>query len=273
MRFEDFALAHGLIIKSLVMHRWVRVQTVDKPHHMNGSYKYDGDVAFLQNWAIHEKPVRWAPESTYKRDLAKDKQRAVQAAKERQRAQKEAANRAAWILKQCAKQNHTYLDKKGFPEEKGWVWNELLIVPMRIAGNLVGCQLIDKTGQKKFLSGQVTKNAIATFDNKGVDIITEGYATALSVRRALKAMNTRYRIHVTFSAGNLVEVAREFPECFVVADNDTTGIKVAKQTQRPYWVSDAAGFDFNDYEVQVGAVEAGQSLLNVMSRASEDAAA
>ena len=272
MTFEAFALAHGLIIKSLVMHRWVRVKTTDKPHHFNGSYKYDGDVAFLQNWAIHEKPIRWAPESTYKRDIAKDRERAAQALQERQRAQKEAANRAAWILKQCSKQSHPYLDKKGFSDEKGWVWNDLLVIPMRILGRLVGCQLIDKTGNKKFLSGQVTKNAIATFDNKGVDIITEGYATALSVRRALKAVKTRYRIHVTFSAGNLVEVAREFPACFVVADNDATGIKVAMQTKRPYWASDVAGFDFNDYEIQVGAQAAGEELLHALSRTGKDAA-
>jgi putative DNA primase/helicase len=273
MNFEAFALAHGLIIKQLVMNKWVRVQTTDKPHHLNGSYKFQGDVAFIQNWAIHEKPITWHPETPYKRDPEKDRAKAVQADKERQRAQKQAANKAAWILKQCAKQNHPYLVKKGFPDELGWVWNGLLVIPMRISGNLIGCQLIDKDGTKKFLSGQITKGATAVFENKGADIVTEGYATALSIRRALKAMRTRYRIHVTFSAGNLVEVARGIPSCVVVADNDTTGIKVAKESKRPYWASDVSGFDFNDHEIKFGTQESGKSLLDLMSRTSKDAAA
>ena len=273
MNFESFALAHGLIIKNLIMHKWVRVKTTDHPHKLNGSYKFDGNVAFLQNWAIHEKPILWRPETPYKRDLEKERAKADQALKERQKAQKQAANKAAWILKQCVKINHPYLAKKGFPDEKGWVWNDLLIIPMRIMGNLVGCQLIDKSGNKKFLSGQITKGATATFENKGVDIVTEGYATALSVRRALKAMRVRYRIHVTFSAGNLLEVAREFPDCVVVADNDSTGIKVAKQTQRPFWVSDVEGFDFNDHEIKFGTEAAGRSLLDTFCWAGKDASA
>ena len=270
MNFESFAQAHGLIIKTLIMHKWVRVKTVDHPHKLNGSYKFDGDVAFIQNWAIHEKPIMWRPETPYKRDLEKERVRATQAVKDRQTAQKRAANKAAWIINQCSKINHPYLAKKGFVEDRGWVWKDLLVIPMRIAGNLVGCQLIDKTGNKKFLFGQVTKGATAIFENKGVNIVTEGYATALSVRRALKAMRVRYRIHVTFSAGNLLEVAREFPDCVVVADNDSTGIKVAQQTQRPYWVSDVEGFDFNDHEVRFGAEVAGRSLLNTFGWSSEN---
>jgi putative DNA primase/helicase len=177
------------------------------------------------------------------------------------------------MLHNSAKSFHPYLAKKGFADEKGWVWNELLVIPMRIAGNLVGCQLIDKSGNKKFLSGQITKGATATFENKGADIVTEGYATALSVRRALKAMRVRYRIHVTFSAGNLLEIAREFPDCVVVADNDSTGIKVAKQTQRPYWISDVEGFDFNDHELKFGAEVAGRSLLKTFGWSSENTGA
>jgi putative DNA primase/helicase len=273
MNFESFALAHGLIIKRLIENKWVRVQTTDKPHHLNGSYKFQGDVAFIQNWAIHEKPITWRSETPFKRDPEKDRAKAVQADKERQKAQKQAASRAAWILNQCAKENHPYLAKKGFADESGWVWNGLLVIPMRISGNLVGCQLIDKDGTKKFLSGQITKGATAVFENKGVDIVTEGYATALSIRRALKAMRTRYRIHVAFSAGNLLEVARGIPSCLVVADNDTTGIKVAIQSKRPYWASDVVGFDFNDHEIKFGTQVAGKSLLNLLSRTCKYAAA
>lgn len=271
MTFESFAQAHGLIIKTLITDKWVRCPTVDHPHKMNGSYKFSGNVAFIQNWAIHEEPIMWRSETPYKRDLEKERAKAVQATKARQIAQKKAADKAAWILNNCSKQNHPYLAKKGFGEEKGWVWNNLLIIPMRINGNLIGCQMIDETGNKKFLSGQITKGAVATFDNKGMDIITEGYATALSVRRALKAMRVRYRIHVTFSAGNLPEIARIFPECFVVGDRDATGIKVAKQANRPVWFSDVEGEDFNDTELRFGSLAAGQSLLDSFVRAGKDA--
>lgn len=266
MNFESFAQAHGLIIRSIVMNKWVRVPTVDHPHKLNGAYKYDGDVAFLQNWAIHESPVRWVPETPYKRDIAKDRAKSVQASKDRLQAQQAAAKKAAFMLHNSAKSFHPYLAKKGFPQEKGWVWNDLLIIPMRIKGNLVGAQLIQPDGTKKFLSGQVTKGAYATFDNKGIDIVTEGYATALSVRRVLKAAHIRYRIHVTFSAGNLPEITKEFPQCVVVADNDATGIKVAQKTGRPYWVSGVEGEDFNDAEVR----GAGMDLLNLIRRSSKD---
>jgi hypothetical protein len=125
MNFESFAQAHGLIIQSIVMNKWVRVPTVDHPHKLNGSYKYDGDVAFLQNWAIHESPVRWVPETPYKRDIAKDRAKSIQSSKDRLQAQQAAAKKAAFILNNSAKAFHPYLAKKGFPQEKGWVWNEL----------------------------------------------------------------------------------------------------------------------------------------------------
>ncbi len=266
MNFESFAQAHGLIIRSIVMNKWVRVPTVDHPHKLNGSYKYDGDVAFLQNWAIHESPVRWVPETPYKRDIVKDRAKSAQAAKERLQAQQNAAKKAAFILNNSAKAFHPYLAKKGFPQEKGWVWNDLLIIPMRVNGSLVGAQLIQPDGTKKFLAGQITKSACATFDNKGIDIVTEGYATALSVRRLLKAAHIRYRIHVTFSAGNLPEIAKEFPQCVVVADNDATGIKSAQKTGRPYWVSGVEGEDFNDAELR----GAGLDLLDLIRDSSKN---
>jgi len=271
MNFEAFAQAHGLIIKRLISDKWVRCATVDHPHKLNGSYKFSGDVAFLQNWAIHEKPVMWKTDTPYKRDLNKEMAQAQQANKERLEAHRRAANKAAFILKSCSKESHTYLVKKGFAEEKGWVWNNLLIVPMRtIEGNLVGCQMIDKDGTKKFLKGQMTKGVMATFDNKGAHIVTEGYATALSVRRALKAVQTRYTIHVTFSAANLVTVAGMFPDCVVVGDRDITGIKVAQQTGRPAWFSEVDGEDFNDAELRMGAQSAGESLLKTLMGASKD---
>lgn len=271
MRFEDFAQSHGLIVKDLIVGKWVRCPTTDHPNKLNGSYIFEGTKGAIQNWAVHEKPVSWFSDSRVWISDTEYKLKAKKAEEDRLKKQRQAASKAAWILKSCKKEKHPYLKKKGFEDELGWVWNGLLVVPMRINGNLVGCQLIDDTGTKKFLSGQATKGARATFDNKGIDIVTEGYATALSVRRALKAVRVRYRIHVTFSAGNIPEVSKDFPECVIVGDRDATGIKVVEKAKRPAWFSDVEGEDFNDTELRIGSLAAGQSLLDTLMRAGKDA--
>ena len=139
---------------------------------------------------------------------------------------------------------------------------------MRIGQRLVGCQLINDKGVKKFLYGQTTKGASLTINAKGLPIFCEGYATALSIRRALKAVRTRYKIVVCFSAGNLKQIASCEADCFIVADHDKsgTGQRVAKETGRPHWLSQLEGEDFNDYELRVGAEAAGKSLVNEMLR-------
>ena len=260
MDFYRFAEQHGLIIKDLVMDRWVRVPTTDKPHKKNGSYIYNGSNGAVQNWAIHVNPVVWRGDGKHDPQLVYRVQKAQQdtAAK-----QEKAAKKAAWILNTTTKETHPYLAKKGFAEEKGYVFKGSLVVPMRVDGNLVGCQLIDQEGNKKFLYGQRTKGATATFDNKGRNILCEGYATALSIRRFLKTQKKRYTIHVCFSAGNLVEIAKKYPDCIIVADNDPTGIHMAKKTGRPYWVSPNPGEDFNDYELRVNP-NSNDSLLKLI---------
>ena len=259
MSFQQFAEQYGLIIDSLVHDRWTRVSTKDKPNKKNGSYIYDGNSGAVQNWAIHEKPVsfkgKYDPLHIIRKpkiviDVSGNQTRAI--------------NKAAFILGSALKKPHPYLVKKGLPEEKGWVWNDLLVIPMRIDGDLVGCQLIDAEGNKKFLSGQKTKKASAIFDNKGQVILCEGYATALSIRRALKAIKTRYKIVVCFSAGNLSEMAKTYPDSVLVADHDQIGIRVSKQISRPYWISPNQGEDFNDYELRVGSEIAGKALSNLI---------
>jgi putative DNA primase/helicase len=110
------------------------------------------------------------------------------------------------------------------------------------------------------LFGQRTKGASLTIDNKGRDILCEGFATALSVRRALRELKERYTIHVCFSAGNMLEVAKGKVNPLVIADNDPVGLRVAKKIGE-YWASTREGFDFNDHELHYGTEAAAQSLL------------
>lgn len=262
MSFEAFAAQHGLIIKSLVTDRWVRVPTTDHPRKRNGAYIFQGDTGAVQNWAVHTKPIPWRGEG-YMFDAEETRRKQQKHLNDQKEKQAAAAKRAAWIMHQCKKETHDYLAKKGFPDEKAWVWNGLMVVPMRIDNSIVGCQLISEDGTKKFLSGQRTKGASSVFDNKGTEILCEGYATALSIRRALKAVRMRYKLIVCFSAANILEIAKSRPEALLVADTDDVGLSVAKKTGLPFWQSDVIGEDFNDAEIRVGAKDAGEWLLSV----------
>lgn len=269
MRFEEFARSLGLIINSVEMGKWVATPTEDHPRKRNGRYKYMGDHGWVQNWATMSSPAIWKGQSL---SLTPDQIRKAKftADRERKEAAEKAAAKAGWILHQCRQAFHPYLTNKGFPEEEGNVWMTddalLLVIPMRVDGRLVGCQLVDDKGEKKFLSGQITKGATFTMDAKGVPIFVEGYATALSVRSAMKAVKVRYSIHVCFSASNMEFIARKIPGGLIIADNDAsrTGEKTAKKTGKPYWISPAVGEDFNDYHARVGLFRASQSLKQAL---------
>jgi phage/plasmid primase-like uncharacterized protein len=142
----------------------------------------------------------------------------------------------------------------------------VLLIPMRVGGNLVGLQQIDEDGGKKFLYGQRTNNAVFTFDNKGMNVLCEGYATALSVRLAFKQMKQRYTLHVCFSAGNMAKVAAGLEPGLLIADNDAsgTGQRVAEESGWKYWLSDRVGEDANDYHQRVGLFRFTQSLTRSM---------
>ena len=265
MNFQSFAAEHGLIITHLVSGKWVRCPTVDHPSKKNGAYIYTGDSGAIQNWATHEKPVCWRDKhAVYDREVVKRDIKKAEA--ERKIRQERAAKKAGWIMHNAKCDHHPYLVSKGLPKEKGWVWEGKLVVPMRIDGHLVGCQLIDAEGGKKFLYGQQTKNALAEISSKGRTILCEGYGTALSVKNALKYAGVRYRIIICFSAGNMIEVAKQHPDALVIADNDAshTGQRAAKKIGLPFWISPVMSEDFNDYMNRVGVEEASLVLTAIL---------
>jgi phage/plasmid primase-like uncharacterized protein len=98
----------------------------------------------------------------------------------------------------------------------------------------------------------------------------DGYATALSVRAALKSMKQRYKLHVCFSAGNMVRVAAGLECGIVIADHDQsgTGQQAAKEIGWPSWLSDVAGEDANDYHQRAGLFALSQGLTHLMFNVS-----
>jgi putative DNA primase/helicase len=185
MRFEEFAAAHGLLLRHVEFGKWVRVPTTDKPTKKNGAYKHAGDHAHVQNHATMGEVATWFPDSSddIRIDADAIRRRCEKAARELQEGRQKAAKRAADMLRQCSLERHAYLDGKGFPDERGNVLalesGPLLLIPMRVSGRLVGVQTITTDGEKKFLFGQQCSGAEYVIDNKGRDFFCEGYATGL----------------------------------------------------------------------------------------------
>jgi putative DNA primase/helicase len=268
MEFISFCRAHGILIDiPPPIGVWRRYPTDDHPRKRNGAVKFMGDHGFVQNHATDTEVSLWQTETPVKIDRKKIARDMREADAKRMADQADAVKRAAFILSQTVLGKHEYLNAKGFVDSEDMIWGhegkKTLVVPMRVDGHLVGCQLIESDGSKKFLYGQRTSNAELVIDNKGVHILCEGYATALSIQAALKKMSRRYTIHVCFSAGNMKKVAQGLPDGLLIADNDKsgTGERVAKEIGWKYWMSDVVGEDANDTHQRVGLLKLGLSLV------------
>lgn len=270
MTFEDFAKLHGLVITRLVPGKWVRVATEDKPKHRNGAYKFMGTHGVVQNWATMTEAATWHADGT-STDAARHVQQVANhaAAEARANAQK-AARRAESILAECELAPHPYLASKGFPEELVNVWNRetdnVMVVPMRHGDRIVGAQLVKPDGDKKFLYGQRSGGAEFVMGARGVHVLCEGFATALSTQAALRSLKVVYTLHTTFSAGNMKKVAETLPGGVVIADNDAsgTGERVAREIGWPYWLSETVGEDFNDAHQRQGLFAVAMQLKRVL---------
>lgn len=261
--FADFARAHGLMVDSITAGRWVRVPTVDHPRKRNGAYKLLGSIGWVQNHATMTEPVQWTgADDIDTKARARDLEIARRDTKRRQ---ERAALKASAMLGYSEMKTHPYLAKKGFPETLGHVLDERLLVPMFCGEPLVGCQVIDADGGKKFLGGQRADGATFTI-GRGKPVLCEGYATGLSVHAAATALKARCAVVVCFSASNLQRVGETRRDAVVVADNDAseTGAKVAKATGLPWWMPPDVGHDFNDFHQQVGLFRASQALRGLL---------
>lgn len=273
MEFIQFASQYGLVINSLIPDRWVRVPTTDKPRSRNGAYFYARDYAVVQNWAQMDSAVVWQDKTERTPfDQAAISKRIEQSRKEQAKqlsvARLKAAHKARWIISQVTHEQHAYLDKKSFPESVGLVWRpdedaNLLVVPMYANREIVGCQLINRDGEKRFLTGQQTIGAEHVLGTSGIDLWCEGYATGLSIHACLMAIKIPAKVHVCFSAGNLQKMASSG---FVIADNDAsqTGQNAAQATNLPWYMPDVAGQDFNDEYAHLGKFSAAMKLKQAL---------
>ncbi len=228
----------------------------------------------------------WRDQAGYQQPTPEQKQAHRDAAAERLtkegqqriRLAQDAAKKAQWILDQCKPEKHAYLQSKGFPDLLGMVWwpesdSNLLCIPMYVDAHLAGVQLIDRTGAKKYLSGQVTSKAQYCFESGSQSVSdwwVEGFASGLSLQACLNALKLRYRIHVTFSANNLKRMAHSG---YVVADNDAsnTGTLAAKATGLPYFLPPGVGCDINDLHQQQGTFKTSQAIRRWLQMLREDA--
>jgi putative DNA primase/helicase len=203
--------------------------------------------------------------------IRRNKELSDRAERHRDDERQKAARRATNIIGLSKPEQHAYLDKKGFGERQGLVWwpNEkenLLVIPMRFRGEICGCQLIDREGTKKFLTGQRTRGAelvIGPAHGRAKEFWCEGYATGLSIQKCLEKVRIPVRVHVCFSAGNLSSMA---DDGYVIVDNDEsgTGLSAAEATGLPYWQPPTPGDDFNDFHMKVGTYQASEVLKRLI---------
>lgn len=264
MNFIDFAAAHGLIIDHVIEGRWVRVKTTDKPKKRNGSYKYLGEVGFVQNHATMEQVAMWkdGARAGFVDKAAIRARAAIAAAQERAR-HAEARATAEDMVKRAVFASHPYLLAKGFPDERGLVLNDELLIPMRefsLYRQINSVQRIAIDGAKLFLPGGKAKGSVFFIGPfmASERWLVEGYATGLSVRAALREMHREAQVVVCFSASNLAHVGRLVkalrPTAYVMADNDKSGAgaKVAEETGLPWTMPPEEEMDANDYHQRHG---------------------
>jgi putative DNA primase/helicase len=167
---------------------------------------------------------------------------------------------------------HSYMKKKGFDHNYGAkIYKGLLAIPMlNIDGEIVGAEMIDSTGGKKYLAGTNLKGAMFSIPSRHdyTDVLVcEGFATAVSCHLA-----TGLPSIVCFTVSNIENVARHIkekhPECIITicGDNDAwtagnPGLTTSKAVARKhacFWCvpqfinDDTEPTDFNDLHALEG---------------------
>lgn len=276
MSFHNFARAHGVEIGELyASDRIRRCPTTAHPRSKNGAYWFDGSRGWVQNWEAGDSVQWWndpaaKPWTEADRAAWAAKRRAAEA--ERLRAHQRAADRAAALVASAVPGEHGYLRAKGHVEQKGLVLPDgALLVPMReVQSNaLLGAQVIrleENRWTKKMLPGMRAKGAVFVLGPRRAPetVLCEGYATGLSIQRALHQLRLNASVTVCFSAMNLVHIAeRTSGRRIMFADHDAsqTGEQAAAATGLPWAMSPIEGEDANDLHQRAGLLAVASLLL------------
>ena len=272
--FTQFARAHGVIIDHPIsdgVRR--RCATVHRPKKKNAWYRWDGHFGWVLPFDGGELEI-FKSDKPMDAGRAAEFQRRVAAARdEREREYRDAAVTAQKIIASCTFGHHPYFTKKGLFGQQGLIDKDgYLIVPMRNwqTNVLQSLQRIDDDGNKRFLDNGKAGGAVFKIGPPvGVTWLAEGYATALSVLEALKAMyRSSDRVVCAFSAHNLKTVAMQMSgPRYIMADNDApdqmgrqAGQEAARATNLPWAMPEAEGTDWNDAWAAHGA----QALVKPM---------
>lgn len=165
---------------------------------------------------------------------AAQQQRRRDAAQQRKQSAEQAQARAAKLIEQAALEHHPYLDAKGFQTEFGLVSGDLLLIPIRNiawapggkSGPLLSLQTIKPDGTKRYLLGSNLSGGghrLGSVQARDIFYV-EGYATALSVREALRQLpGPTWAVVACMSAHGLESAGKRHPRRrrgFVIADHD-----------------------------------------------------
>lgn len=282
MTFHAFASTHGLIVGDLYGSDKIRrCPTELHPRSDNGAYFFDGRRGWVMAWDGDGKVHWWNdPNDTPWTDAEKREWAARRRKEEarRQEGYRQAAERAAAILRTCKPLSHNYLRSKGLPDAPGLAMPDgELFVPMRDVANnqLVGGQIIkwlmdERKWEKKMLTGMRAKGAVLRLgSNKAPETwLVEGFATGLSVEAALRRLNVNASVMVCFSDRNMVHVAPMVKgRKFIFADHDASGAgeRAAKDAGLPYCMSPELGEDANDMHQRAGLMTVCRQIMDLRS--------
>ena len=275
--FLSFAAAHGVLISSLDdSGRIRRCPTEAHPRSKNGAYMFNGRRGWVMAWD-GQGEVQWFddPNARPWTDAEKrawgQKQRAREVATARRRAS--AVQTARDVIASAVVGEHNYFHFKGLPDAQGLITpDKQLIVPMRsIAGDLMGVQSIwwdydELKWIKKMLYGMSATGAVFRLGPQRATetVLCEGYATGLSIERAVRQLRLNAAVLICFSDSNMVYVAPSVAgRKYVFADNDASlaGERAAIRTGLSWCMSDTLGEDANDLHKRAGLMAVCQKLM------------
>lgn len=280
--FVSFARAHGVEIDHLYESEKIkRCGTTDKPRSKNGAYFWDGRRGWVQNWT-EAGTVIWYADPNAKPWSPEEKRAWVNKWKtslaEQDKVYGVAAQKAVKMLNAAKSEKHVYLHAKGFPDAKGLVLEDRLLIPMRNAttNNVQGLQhifynAVERKYEKKMLNGMRAKGAVFRMGAEDAleTFLVEGYATGLSLLAALRSIGLKAAVVVCFSANNLAHVAPMIKgRVMVFADNDESGVgqEVAEQTGLAWGMSDTVGFDANDLHQKHGLFAVCKIIMEIRGK-------